>query len=423
MLTSEIIAIIQTHAKDAASADTLLALFDKVIQQKATVQEHLRLVEAAIRNDYDSILITDTGLTQPGPTIVYVNDGFTKMTGYSREEAIGQTPRMLQGAKTDRAVLDKLKYSLINGQSFFGQTVNYRKDGSEFVNQWDIHPLLDESGEITHWVSYQHDITERKRAELSILNSNADQDELYEDSKRTIVDLGQDGGIVSANKAFREMLGYPKDELTGKKIWDVMPQKFGHTLRVQYDRLWDDDFANGKSYRMMLRHQSGLPIQAEVQTKKMDVSTGVFVRCDVRNLTLRKRVLSTLRKRNSDYTKLFERKVDFNYGLIRDENNRLRFKWISDGFKKVTGYSVEECLCEDGWKNLIHPDDFYRVKGHVLKAFEGTSSTENYRILTKMGEIRNVMDYAKPDAFDSNGEAQAVVASAIDVTNRADSTV
>ena len=63
---------------------------------------------------------------------------------------------------------------------------------AKFVNQWDIHPLLDEHGNITHWVSYQHDVTERKRAELSVLNTNADTEELYEDSpKRTIVDLAE----------------------------------------------------------------------------------------------------------------------------------------------------------------------------------------------------------------------------------------
>ena len=194
-------------------------------------------------------------LEQPGPKIVYVNDGFTKMSGYTREEAVGQTPRILQGPKTDRTVLDKLKYSLLNGRAFFGQTINYRKDGSEFVNQWDIHPLLDEHGNITHWVSYQHDITERKRAELSVLNTNADTEELYEDSKRTIVDLAENGAVVGANKAFREMIGYHKEELSDVYIWDLMPLKFGKSLKVQFDRLWKEEFSQGRTYRMMLKHK------------------------------------------------------------------------------------------------------------------------------------------------------------------------
>jgi PAS domain S-box-containing protein len=90
----------------------------------------------------------------------------------------------LQGPKTDRAVLDILKKRLQEGQSFFGHTVNYRKDGSEFVNQWDIHPLTNEEGEITHWVSYQHDITERKRSEKKVVDAEIEFDRLTEESKK-----------------------------------------------------------------------------------------------------------------------------------------------------------------------------------------------------------------------------------------------
>lgn len=415
--------LLKSLAKDEASFQKLSQILAEAEDKAETSQRNLLLLEAAIRNDYDSIIITELDIENPGPTIVYVNDGFTKMTGYTREEVIGKTPRILQGPKTDRVVLDKLKNSLKNGQSFFGQTVNYRKDGSEFVNQWDIHALIDENGKVTHWVSYQHDITERKRAELSIFDTNADNEELYEDSKRTIIDFTAEGTVVAANKAFREMLGYKKEEIVNTKIWELMPPKFGAAMESQFDRLWEDEFTKGKTYKMMLRHRNGLPIQVEILTKAMELEQGTICRGDVRNLSLRKRVLDTLKKRNSDYSKLFERKVDFNYGLILDEKNHLRFKWISEGFKRVTGYSVEECLHSDGWKNLIHPEDLQLVREHVMKAFDGRSTTENFRIVTKDGSVRKIMDYAKPDALDANGAPQAIVASAIDITERKESTV
>ncbi|MCC5926513.1 MAG: PAS domain S-box protein [Bacteroidetes bacterium] len=414
MSDTKITQLLKDCAKDEQSLKKLENAFEE-LNKKA---QNLKLLEAAIRNDYDSILITEMDLDKPGPKIVYVNEGFTKMTGYSREEAVGQTPRILHGPKTDRAVLDKLKYSLLNGRAFFGQTINYRKDGSEFVNQWDIHPLLDSDGNITHWVSYQHDITERKRAELSVINSNAETDELYEDSKRTIVDLAENGAVVSANKAFREMIGYHKDEIKNTFIWDLMPLKFGNSLKAQFERIWKEEFSQGKTYRMMLRHKNGLPVQVEIQTKKMDLNTGEFVRCDVRNLTLRKRILNTLKKRSTDYTRMFERKVDFNYGLILDDDNKFRFKWLSDGFKKITGYDVEECLHAEGWRDLIHPDDRGIVAEHVMKAFDGMSSTITYRIVTKDGTTKKIMDYAKADSYDNMGNAQAIVASAIDVSSR-----
>jgi PAS domain S-box-containing protein len=208
-----------------------LETIEQLRQRAETAERNLRLLEAAIRQDYDSILITELGLDAPGPLIVYVNDGFTRITGYSREEVIGKSPRILQGPKTDRAVLDKLKDALQKGHSFFGQTVNYRKDGSEFVNQWDIHPLENEAGEITHWVSYQHDITTKKKSEQSFLDVTLDSSDLYENSKKSYVDLDADGIVVQANKLFRDMVGYPKEMVTGRPPWS---QRYGSQVSALF---------------------------------------------------------------------------------------------------------------------------------------------------------------------------------------------
>ena len=136
-------------------------------------QEWLRLLQSAIESAADSVLITDAKLDPPGPQIVYVNRAFAQMTGYEREEVLGQTPRILQGPKTDRTVLDRLRERLEQGMNFHGEAVNYRKDGSEFVMAWDIEPIRDADGVITHWVSTQRDKTERRRLEHEVLEVNA----------------------------------------------------------------------------------------------------------------------------------------------------------------------------------------------------------------------------------------------------------
>ena len=75
-----------------------------------------RLIEAAIEHVEEAVLITTTELDHPDPEIVYVNEGFCRMTGYAAEEVVGKTPRILQGPKTDRAELDRLRRCLARGQ-------------------------------------------------------------------------------------------------------------------------------------------------------------------------------------------------------------------------------------------------------------------------------------------------------------------
>lgn len=134
------------------------ALVAALMQECNHVSFQLDLLERATMPAYDAIMITDLDLEKPGPTIVYVNNGFTKMTGYAKEEVIGKSPRLLQGPKTDLKVMVHLRDRLLNDQPFCGRTINYKKDGTEFMNKWDIHPLRNEDGIITHWVSYQREV-------------------------------------------------------------------------------------------------------------------------------------------------------------------------------------------------------------------------------------------------------------------------
>lgn len=121
------------------------------------------LFRHAVESAYDAILITTPGLDDPEPLIEYVNPAFERMTGWTKEEAIGKSPRILQGPRTDRALLERLRRNLVNDEPFYGEGINYRKDGSEYAVEWNITALRDEAGTVRHWIAVQRDITERNR--------------------------------------------------------------------------------------------------------------------------------------------------------------------------------------------------------------------------------------------------------------------
>jgi diguanylate cyclase (GGDEF)-like protein/PAS domain S-box-containing protein len=128
--------------------------------------ERLRLLESVAIHARDSILITEAEPTHlPGPRILYCNAAFTRTTGYSEVDVLGQTPRILQGPKTDPASRAKLRDAFARWRPIEIELINYRKDGTEFWVELSIVPVANEAGWFTHWVSVQRDITERKVAD------------------------------------------------------------------------------------------------------------------------------------------------------------------------------------------------------------------------------------------------------------------
>jgi PAS domain S-box-containing protein len=130
---------------------------------------------AVIEAAAESILITTAELDAPGPSIVYVNPAFERITGWSKAEVVGQSPRILQGPKTDFRILTDLKEKLHSGEIWEGRTINYRKDGSEFWMEWSIVPLKTEVGRISHYVAVQRDVSARVAAEVRLREAEATQ--------------------------------------------------------------------------------------------------------------------------------------------------------------------------------------------------------------------------------------------------------
>ncbi|WP_392531804.1 PAS domain S-box protein [Nostoc sp. C117] len=143
--------------------DGMVAVIADITHQKQQ-EEQVRLLQSVVVNTNDAVVITEAEpIDEPGPYIIYVNEAFTRITGYSLQEVLGKTPRILQGSKTSRAELDKVWTALSRWETITVQVINYRKDGSEFWNEFSIVPIADQTGCYTHWISVQRDITERKR--------------------------------------------------------------------------------------------------------------------------------------------------------------------------------------------------------------------------------------------------------------------
>jgi len=126
----------------------------------------LELLSACLAQINDVVLITDAGSAEAGgPRIVYVNDAFVRVTGYERAQAIGRSPRFLQGKNTQSAELARISHALKVGQAVRVELINYTFEGQEFWVDLDIVPVANAEGLCVNYIGIQRDITEKKKAQ------------------------------------------------------------------------------------------------------------------------------------------------------------------------------------------------------------------------------------------------------------------
>jgi sigma-54 dependent transcriptional regulator, acetoin dehydrogenase operon transcriptional activator AcoR len=197
-------------------------------------EQRLKLLETAVAQAKEAVLITGAQLESPGPEILFVNPAFSEMTGYSQEEVLHKTPRILQGPKSDRAMLTELREALSRGEPFSGETVNYRKDGSEYYVEWDITPIRSSGGQISHFLSIQRNVTARRLAENQLRDllrqverSRNDLGSILNELRIGTAMTDEEGHVVFLNAAAQQLFARPdvnRVDMPWKELFGLDPE-------------------------------------------------------------------------------------------------------------------------------------------------------------------------------------------------------
>ena len=154
-----------------ASPQGGLAIYFRDISERHSTHETMRLLQSTISRLKDVVIITEAGPIVDGPPIVFVNDAFTDMTGYTPVEVLGKTLRFLHGPKTDPEELARSRDLLAKGLSARTEIINYTKDGREIWVEGELFPLLSDDGATTHIVVVARDVTQRRELEAQLRQS------------------------------------------------------------------------------------------------------------------------------------------------------------------------------------------------------------------------------------------------------------
>ncbi|WP_155833502.1 EAL domain-containing protein [Halomonas sp. BC04] len=234
----------------AQAFESLRASLVEDIERREAAETELRKLSHAVEQSADSVIITNRHRE-----IEYVNKAFEQLRGYQRDDIIGMNARIFKSQERNSPTLyQSLRDALEKGDTFRATLLNLDASGETYYEEIAISPLLDPSGEITHYVANSRDVTERIHAEqeLQKLNQAIDQ------SVSSIVITDANGITEYVNPQFTRTTGYAPEEIKGRRIPLLEPgrlprSQYRNLLRtLQQGKVWEGEVLSrrkdGESY-------------------------------------------------------------------------------------------------------------------------------------------------------------------------------
>jgi PAS domain S-box-containing protein len=356
------------------------------------------LLLAALQGADAGIIITD----REG-TIQWINTEFSRMTGYSSEDAVGRNPRLLKAGTHPQSYFADLWRTILSGSAWHGEMLNRRKDGSLYTEEQNITPVFNERHEVTHFIGIKHDITARKRMEEELRESNERYQSLIECLGEGIVSVAQ-GRVRMANPAAEIIFGVPRGELIGKELSDFVHPADIPLLASEESR------ARGEKNIFELRviRPDGERRTLQMTATPLYDTRGQFQSSlgVIRDITDEKRVLQTLKLLARTLNSIDE------CVSICDPDDRLLF--VNRAFLRAYGY--EECnLLGENISLVRSPLNSLEVASGILPAtLAGGWSGELWTRKRDGTDFLVMLNTAA--VIDGNGRVEATVGVARDIT-------
>ncbi len=202
------------------------------ISARRRAEEQVRQLSRAVEASPTSIVITDSS-----GSIEYVNPKFTQVTGYTLAEAAGQNPRILKTDRTPPETHRQLWEQITQGKEWHGEFCNRKKNGDLYWESASISPITDPTGRITHFVAVKEDITERKRTDALLQESEARYRQLVENASDIIYRADMQGRFVYVNPPALRIMGFAGEaEVLGRHYTELVAPAWRHKTKRFYER-------------------------------------------------------------------------------------------------------------------------------------------------------------------------------------------
>jgi diguanylate cyclase (GGDEF)-like protein/PAS domain S-box-containing protein len=214
--------------------ERIISLNEELVSARESMryatEKQLHLRSAALEAAANGIVITDRN-----GAIVWANHAFTTMTGYSKEEILGQNHRLLKSGEQPESYYANLWSTISSGKVWQGEIVNRRKDGTTYTEEMTITPVTQNLGSTTdtYFIAIKQDITERKKSEEELQRLAS----IVEFSEDAIIGKNMDGVITSWNRGAEKIYGYTRGEVVGRDLSFLLPPERQAEIQAIMERV------------------------------------------------------------------------------------------------------------------------------------------------------------------------------------------
>jgi PAS domain S-box-containing protein len=378
------------------------------ITERKRADDQLRKLWRAVEQSPATIVITDTT-----GKIEYVNQKFAELTGYTRGEAVGNNPRILKTEHTPRAEYTKLWCTISTGGEWRGEFQNKKKNGELYWESATISPILNERGEITHFLAIKEDITEHKQMQVQLEQSLSLLRATLESTADGILVVDSDGRFTSHNHKFQEMWGIPDsvlqagaDDQALAYVMDKLlnPETFISGVRAFYEQPEAESFdvikfLDGRTFE---RYSNPQRIGGRIVGRVWSF----------RDITEQKRMEEALRESEERYKALIDLSPD---AIFIRTGGRMTF--VNNEGAKLLGVEQPEDIYGREALDVVHPDSRELVAQRMAESLRtGTPNPPVEIILVRVDGSQVPVEVASVP-FRYKGEI-SILTIARDITDR-----
>ncbi|HEX8387016.1 MAG TPA: PAS domain S-box protein [Rubricoccaceae bacterium] len=357
----------------------------------------------------NGVVVTDAeGRTE------WVNAGLTRITGYTLDELRGRKPgALLQGPETDPATVDRIREHVARREPFTAEIVNHHRDGAPYWIRLEATPILDDDGTFRGFMAIESDVTDRKRAEAALRDSEAQFRLFAETAGDVIVTVDAASRVLYVNPACESVFGYTADELVGRDLSVLVPDRFHEAHRAGRAVETGQRRLDGRAVEVPGRRRDGTEVPLSIAFGEY-VRDGAHVSTSImRDVSAQKAVEDALRASEARYRSVVETVRD----AVVQADMEGRWAFLNPAWETMTGFPVAESLGRPSVE-FVHPDERDRHEDTFAPLLAGRVPFVRFesRYVTRDGGFRHVEVHAQL-ARDEGGAVTGTTGTVTDITD------